>query len=978
MSKYTIFFLTFYLIVSLTGASSLTNTTTKGTTNNNDYVFMCSSFLANTQLQILQNYSYVVFLNNDLWLYGGKTTVRSNNQWYDSELGTLNRTTTGNYVGTDALGTFNGYEMNYTAIDNTFTVTSRFKCYSSFAPTYGAFVFETVFPQGLINTTTDNLSTTSATYPWSSNAIVNGSKLRTTSSGGEFNSSTLPLVQFPSFICMPYNRLGGTLGFLEWNGRFTNDNIAIGNGLRGFNGGQTGGPLIIYDSNSTRWQPGTNNAALAKPVAVLLAPLTEVKSSILGIVEDIAHEGNLWRLVGGPQGHITSLPIGYTYSFTILGSPYGITNITYNYGSVMRTYYGTWKIGGYVQDIQSSIVDPLTYILSYWTDNGAYYFGGYWSNYLNSTNNGNTIFPALYEYHQSNGLTIGTYQFDPWWYPQPGNGCNNWTYDPHIFPEGLAPLVDQGLQFTLYSSYYGGNLTLMNEGMPGYNWRQSEYFNAGWFDGYISLPGLDDTYRFYTDMFTRAKTNRWSMTNYEIDFMDFLNLCFTEHNVNATALQIWETAVARAALDADMTVQLCMDLPSDALFTAQAPAFTNARASEDDFPTNDGRWNIGITSILYGALNLKPFYDDFWTTSHQPRDDNPYGPDASENFTEVSAILSVLSTGPVGISDGIGFTNISLVNMTMMADGRILKPSLPAGMIDAYFASRSGNTDYGIPGNGVIFTAPSFVPLSAGTAFPTLPTAGTVDAPTPYPYVSVLAIDVPAPGFTLYPWDLSPDLTTSNVSIVSSLETTNGNDGVTNPAPIGGVSVQSYVSVPWSNGMEYITQTACKDGNPACGCVSMFNAMNPLGIQTGGENTDHSKPHELYHLSPLYGNGWSLIGELDKITRVSVTRFLWINGGTNSSSNLTFAVNGTVNETVNIAFVVPPSPSSVGKGSGEQGTAKGTCSVAPLQNKGGKDMNSRANTIVSGTIKVIQVTFTSVSQKIITCSGSGSTAECTY
>ena len=763
---------------------------------------------------------------------------------------------------------------------------------------------------------------------------------------------------------MPYNRLGGSLGFLEWNGRFTNDNIAIGKGLVGFTGGQTGGPLIVYDT--TNWQPGNGSQLYAKPPSLLIAPLNQVKSSILGIVEDDAHMGSLWRLSGGPQGHITSLDAGYTYSFVVLATPYGITNATYNYGTIMRQYYNTTKLGGNPQDIASSVIDPLTYKVSYWTDNGAYYYAGYWNKYLNSTNTGNTLFPRLFQYHQEtqNPVAYGTYQLDPWWYPQTDNGATNWTYDPSIFPDGINPLVALGMQFTLYSSYYSGNITLMNEGMPGYDWRQSEYFNVGWFEGYISLPSVDKTYNFYSDMFARAKAAGWGMTNYEVDFMDFLNLCFTDHNVNATALQVFEEGMAKAALDAGITVQLCMDLPSDVLFSASAPAFTNARASEDDFPTNDGRWDLGVTNILYGSLNLKPFYDDFWTTSFQGPD-SPYGT-ASENFTELSAIISTLSSGPVGISDGIGFTNVSLVNMTCMSDGRILKPSVPAGMIDAYFASKSG---VNVPGMGVIWAAPSYVPISNITAFPFVPNSGSVDTPTQYPFMSVLAIDVPTPGFTLYPWDLSPDITTTTaITTIIPSSSTNSTSNRTSTTSFS--NVQGYVSVPWSNGMNYITQIACKDSNPACGCVSMFNPMNPLFIQTGTENTDHSKPHELYHLSPLYTSGWAVIGELSKITRVSIQRFAWINGGDkNTTNSLSFAVNGTTNEVVNIALVVPPAADE---------KEISTCAIPPLVGGMGT-MNDqlKSSSIVQGTIKIVTVAFTSVGQQIINCNGKGSSAVCT-
>ena len=54
--------------------------------------------------------------------------------------------------------------------------------------------------------------------------------------------------------------------------------------------------------------------------------------------------------------------------------------------------------------------------------------------------------------------------------------------------------------------------------------------------------------------------------------------------------------------------------------------------------------------MFANALNLAPFKDTFWTTSHQ--NGSQYRND--EKYPALQAAIATLSTGPVGPSDSIG------------------------------------------------------------------------------------------------------------------------------------------------------------------------------------------------------------------------------------------------------------------------------------------------------------------------------------
>jgi hypothetical protein len=963
---------------SLTAVASASSTTAS-TTADPPVLFSCpsSSPLQPQALTLFSNFSYSITMGGALWLYGGKAVVNSGGVFYDSEVGTLSVASSGPVNGTDpSLGPYTAYQVNFTtpSLSPPLLLDTEIRCYLSPVSPSSAFTFTATFPNGAANTSTDGaaeeqkrradaaLLAPSSPLPPFVASLARRSAGRAALGAGEFNSSAYPSVQFPTFIAMPSNRLGGSLGFLEWNGRFTNDENAVGAGLVGFTGGQVGGPIVLFDAAA--FLPGNGSgAAQSKPPALLLGALTSVKSVIFGIVEDDAHRGTLWRLSAGPQGHATSLPPGYTYTVAAVPTPFGVGNATYAYGDLLRAQGGSvGKLAGEPAALSSALADPLVGAVSYWTDNGAAYYGGYWP--LNPDATATDVLTRLRAYHASIGLSVASYQLDPWWYPQDNGGCTNWTAEPSLFPPGtdsLVPLAEAGFGFTLYSSFYAGNLSRM--AMPPFSFLESVRIDVGWFTGTLSRPLVNETYAFYSSLFERG--SRWGMNAFEVDFMDFLNLLFAENNLDVTSLDAWERGLADAARDHGVPVQLCMDLPSDALFSASAPAFTNARASEDDFPTNDERWDIGTTSLLYGAVGLKPFYDDTWTSAVQNATDNPYGPSARENFTEVSIIVSTLSTGPVGISDTIGSTNMTLVNYTCMADGRILKPSLPAGAIDATFHPAAPL------GSGArVWSAPSFIPESPEAAYPANPAAGTWAARTALPFLSLLAIDVPAP-VRLYPWDLTPDLTVVGGTAPA-------------PAPAPG-SVAGYAALPWSPGMSAVA-AACADGQPACACVSPFGPSAPLVLSTGGENADESKPHELVALAPVYANGYALVGEVAKITRVSVQRFAWAQAGADAASGaplLAFAVNGTAGETVAVYVVVPPAGGAEGGIVAREGAGGGagatpfpsSCAAPPLV-RGPHADGVSSSAVVPGTMKVVSVGFASTGQKTVTCTGSGAGAAC--
>ena len=84
-------------------------------------------------------------------------------------------------------------------------------------------------------------------------------------------------------------------------------------------------------------------------------------------------------------------------------------------------------------------------------------------------------------------------------------------------------------------------------------------------------------------------------------------------------------------------------------------------------------------------LDLAPFKDTTWTAPIQPN--APYSFSWPHADVMLDVLASVLSRGPVGISDGPGLTNAALAKSVASAGGRLLQPSKPLTAVERTLAA---------------------------------------------------------------------------------------------------------------------------------------------------------------------------------------------------------------------------------------------------------------------------------------------------
>ena len=70
--------------------------------------------------------------------------------------------------------------------------------------------------------------------------------------------------------------------------------------------------------------------------------------------------------------------------------------------------------------------------------------------------------------------------------------------------------------------------------------------------------------------------------------------------------------MGNAAEGLNLTIQMCMPLPSALLHSTTMHAVTNVRAS-GDYRAGQSNWRIGTSSLLLDALGVQPSKDDLWT-----------------------------------------------------------------------------------------------------------------------------------------------------------------------------------------------------------------------------------------------------------------------------------------------------------------------------------------------------------------------------
>ena len=511
---------------------------------------------------------------------------------------------------------------------------------------------------------------------------------------------------------------------------------------------------------------------------------------------------------------------------------------------------------------------------------------------------------------------------------------NTWGPDLHgkeraQFPVELAGgdfAKALGVPLQLYAPYFCPESKYFSRVDPSSNWTSVISNN--------SIPGCGDygfqdvtpaeSLEFYRWFF--AKGQDAGMISFEPDFMNQNYNCVPDFVESAFNARTWQMGMAGAALEKNLTVQWCYATPTDILAALEMPAVTNFRVSNDFCYGHS--WDVGVSSLIVWAAGAFPSKDTLWTSENGrfPVPGCPWSPDHNNCAAPLHVVIALMTTGcesslsllslslslflshesslsrifsltvrilspsfvdidrPVGISDMIGGTNVTLIKRTIRSDGTLLKPAKPLSSIDSALAAGKGTS-----ADLARLTSPDddrdSIFAAAAAAAPNGQVYSTYTAAAGTP-------GHPVPGSPGAPGWISPAV--SSWIFVSFLMKAEFSIGVGDffPAPKPGAKLVHR---------EFGTGAVCANGTAASTCVSSEPIVMPKSDAsniTGG--TDFAPAVTTVWPADSCASGFIFLGDLTKYVAASSLRFGEV---TCTSSGLSARVHGVEGERVPVTVI---------------------------------------------------------------------------
>jgi hypothetical protein len=390
---------------------------------------------------------------------------------------------------------------------------------------------------------------------------------------------------------------------------------------------------------------------------LLLAPLDNFHEHVLGV--------NGGTLRCGWHGDLDRVPAGFATELALIAGP-GPRACVDAWGSMLLERAGTVRPGRWA--------DALARHPSYWTDNGA----AYWYRTEPGHDVAGSIVAAVDDLRAS-GVPIGAVQLDSWWYPHqtlrpfdtdewqvPPTAMLAWEERPDALPDGI-PALRRRLgdpPLVAHIRHLSSQSAIADE-------------YPVWCDGPYVAPMTPGPYERWLDQCVA-----WGVETFEHDWLVEVFYGVRGLREEPGRARAWQEGIDRAARERGITLQWCMGSPADMARTTTLTQVTSVRTSGDHgyIATPGQLWAwFCITNSLARALGLMPFKDVF-------RAD----PEVAGDHGAPEALLSVLSTGPVGLGDRVGRFDAALALRTCRADGWLVKPDVPIAATDATIIGNPG------------------------------------------------------------------------------------------------------------------------------------------------------------------------------------------------------------------------------------------------------------------------------------------------
>ena len=412
--------------------------------------------------------------------------------------------------GSDGWGTYERVEMQWgtrgpASVGASSELVTSVRAYSS--SEREMIVFSQSWPQGWAAPTAGNPGSTIAPFP----------SFATTSSN---DSAVLNFLQFGG--CQLANTFGG---------RWTNSSAPPGGGFGGKFGCQLGIPTLLYNEHG-------RGAALS-PGKNWLTAVHEQANHSIGI---------------GITAAVRSLPVAFSHD-TVLVAGATINRTMRHLGDALLQKSGKPRPDPYDDFVLGH--------LGYWTDNGAFYDS---SNNHSGYPNHQAAILALKDRWSEQKIPFRYVQMDDWQWVSSTSGLSNvdmpgiihWPPDKVSIPDGMSDWLE--MPTSQYCPMYSADNDYIRDPRYNYTWVTDDTATVG----ATAIP-VDEN--FYRDAFRNG--SRAQMKMFEQDFLCTYAASSNLTKGDVTTGMAWLHAMDAAAVEAKITLQLCMMCPVHVLASTE-------------------------------------------------------------------------------------------------------------------------------------------------------------------------------------------------------------------------------------------------------------------------------------------------------------------------------------------------------------------------------------------------------------------------
>lgn len=378
--------------------------------------------------------------------------------------------------------------------------------------------------------------------------------------------------------------------------------------------------------------------------AIVIAPLNGFHDQTIGL--------NGGTLRCGWHGDLERVPKSFVTELGMFAAPDGRAGLD-DWGTLLREQAGTTRPGRWA--------DALATRPSYWTDNGA----AYWYRTEPDTSVADSIVAAVDDL-RANDVHVGAVQLDSWFYPHaelrpfntdewvvPPTAMTAWEPRDDVLPEGILSLRKRlgDPPLVAHIRHLSAHAPITRD-VPV------------WVDGDYAVPATAQGYECWLDQCVS-----WGVATFEHDWLVEVFFGVRALRAEPGRADAWQVGIDAAARERGITLQWCMATPADFAQATRLGQVTSVRTCGDHgyIATPGQLWAwFCTTNVLARSLGLAPFKDVFRTDEQ-----------VAGETGEIEALLSALSTGPVGVGDRVGRCAIELVHATCRGDGILIKPDVP-------------------------------------------------------------------------------------------------------------------------------------------------------------------------------------------------------------------------------------------------------------------------------------------------------------